>query len=105
MTTKKRGWLLLCGAILSCRTSSDTGSDSNATVNKAVQGSTTLQQALTGKFEALDPPGGKIAADITGEASVGHDGSANYRVPIWVPEGVNGLKPSLAIEYNSESTV
>lgn len=37
-----------------------------------------------------------------GEGSVGHDGSANFEVPIWVPRGRNGVQPSLSLRYNSE---
>ena len=34
---------------------------------------------------------------------VGPDGSANYSVPIRVMPGVNGLQPSLSINYNSNA--
>jgi RHS repeat-associated protein len=104
-TTNNRGnWVLLFAALASCRTKSD-NSPEEAAARSPVLGSSSLQEALAGKIEPLSPAGGRISADITGEASVGHDGSANYRIPLWVPEGVNGLKPSLAVEYNSESTI
>ena len=38
---------------------------------------------------------------IAGDYSVGHDGSANYTIPIAVPVGGAGMQPSLAFSYNS----
>ena len=38
---------------------------------------------------------------MPGDPTVGDDGAANYRLPIWVPDGINGLQPTLAVEYNS----
>ena len=60
----------------------------------------TLSGALSGKITF--PTSTPVAADTKGAPSVGDDGSASYNIPIWVPEGVRGLKPSLSINYNSE---
>jgi RHS repeat-associated protein len=67
--------------------------------------STNLASALQGKVEPVPDvtSGGFIAASTPGSPAVGDDGSASYRVPIWVPDGIAGLKPSLAIQYNSRA--
>ena len=36
-----------------------------------------------------------------GHYSVSASGSSNYTIPIWVPPGVAGLQPKLALSYNS----
>lgn len=38
---------------------------------------------------------------IPGTFSVSHDGSANYTVPIEIPQGTGSLTPQLSINYNS----
>jgi RHS repeat-associated protein len=74
--------------------------------SSALTASTSLEQALSGKIQPIvGAPGNLISASTAGEPSVGDDGSASYRIPIWVPSGINGLQPSLAVEYNSESPV
>ena len=70
--------------------------------------SSTLQDALLGRVVPAvgDPTTGVlISASTPGVPSVGEDGSASYRIPIWVPDGINGLQPNLAVEYNSEGGV
>jgi len=53
------------------------------------------------------PPGEIIdtqpqAAWTEGAFSVSHDGAAEYRLPLWVPDGRgSGLEPELALHYNS----
>jgi hypothetical protein len=39
---------------------------------------------------------------IQGNLSV-NQGAANYNIPLDLPKGVNGLKPKLGINYNSNS--
>ena len=41
-------------------------------------------------------------APIPGSGDVGTDGSASYRIPLWVPPGRQGMQPSLALSYNSQ---
>lgn len=45
----------------------------------------------------------KAVGQLAGGLSVSHQGSANYSVPIDVPAGVNGLKPNLALGYDSSA--
>ncbi len=37
-----------------------------------------------------------------GEFSVGHDGSAHYNVPLWVPPGRGAVTPQLSLSYSSQ---
>jgi RHS repeat-associated protein len=46
-------------------------------------------------------PGVEAAGPTPGHFEVTHDGAASYTVPLWVPEGKGGLKPNLALVYNS----
>jgi len=62
----------------------------------------TWQQVLQGKVIASSLP---TIASTPGEPAVEQDGSASYRVPLWVPDGIRGLQPSLALEYNSEAGI
>lgn len=38
-----------------------------------------------------------------GMINIGSGGSSNYSIPIQVPTGINGLTPSLSVDYNSHS--
>jgi RHS repeat-associated protein len=40
---------------------------------------------------------------VTGNYSVGKDGSMNYSIPIAVLPGINGMEPKLSFHYNSNS--
>ncbi|HEX6278143.1 MAG TPA: FG-GAP-like repeat-containing protein, partial [Polyangiaceae bacterium] len=103
-------WWLLTGLVLAACGSSDKERnaplESVGQTTSALTGSTTLAQALSGKIQpVVGAPGNLIAAGTSGEPTVGDDGSASYGVPIWVPNGINGLKPSLSVEYNSEGGI
>ena len=58
---------------------------------------------------AAQPAGGLVESAsgygfTEGSFSVGHDGSAQYRVPFWVPEARGGeVAPGLALSYNSSA--
>jgi hypothetical protein len=42
-----------------------------------------------------------LVGTLPGEFSVDNKGSANYSIPIQVPPGINGMQPSLSLNYNS----
>jgi RHS repeat-associated protein len=94
--------LLFIGA---CRSESDQGGPLDQGVGEALTAaSPTLAQAVAGKIQpVVGAPGNLISAAIIGEPNVGADGSASYGFPIWVPAGINGLQPSLSVEYNSSA--
>ena len=68
---------------------------------------TVLQLPVTPTMNtAIDPTndnadGSDYLGTLQGEHSVGKDGSFNYRIPIEVPPGINGMQPDLALSYNS----
>ena len=45
----------------------------------------------------------EIVGSMGGAFSVNEMGAATYTIPIEVPQGLNGLKPNLAITYNSQA--
>jgi RHS repeat-associated protein len=101
---QKRTWLIVAALVVlaSCH------SDSNSAVGRRtgeIAKSPSLNAALNGAViePPGTPPGGQIAAGTAANASVGDDGSTTYRIPIWVPAGMAGLQPALAVEYNSEA--
>jgi hypothetical protein len=98
--------LLFFGACRSLSHDGQGSGDDTETIRSKVTASTSLQQALSGRIVTPSTlPDFTSSVSIVGEPSVGHDGSANYRIPLWVPDGINGLEPSLAVEYNSEGGV
>ena len=104
--TKLRVALMAQALALGCASSEESSELGEPVAQQASElaASTTLPQALSGKIQPItNAPGGVISAGIRGEPAVGHDGSANYRIPIGVPDGIDGLSPRLAIEYNSEA--
>ncbi|WP_101757248.1 thrombospondin type 3 repeat-containing protein [Oceanicoccus sp. KOV_DT_Chl] len=55
----------------------------------------------SGDDPAYTESGDSTYVGITaGIFSVGKDGSANYRVPIKVPPGINGIQPNLSLSFN-----
>ena len=42
-----------------------------------------------------------VPGKIPGTFSVSHDGSANYTIPIEIPQGTGSLTPQLSVNYNS----
>jgi len=82
------------------------GGDDSVTIQGHLAVSGSPAGALSGRIvRPTTLPDGTSSVSTVGEPSVGHDGSASYRIPLWVPDGVAGLQPSLAIEYNSEGGV
>ena len=43
-----------------------------------------------------------VVGTIGGAFSVSQSGAANYTIPFKLPEGINGIKPSLSINYSSQ---
>ncbi|MDE1464053.1 SpvB/TcaC N-terminal domain-containing protein [Spartinivicinus poritis] len=43
-----------------------------------------------------------IVGTLPGDVTVTKSGAANYRIPIEVPPGINGLQPNLALVYDSQ---
>ena len=107
--------LLLIGALaspsgmLGCHRSGGEGASGERgqpnveTRESALTGSTSASTALAGKV--TEPSTTLIAASTEGAVNVNGAGQTTYRVPIWVPEGMNGLQPSLAVEYDSGAPI
>jgi len=52
----------------------------------------------------ISPTGSSAEVGITeGELSVSLTGAANYKIPITVPHGINGVTPEIGLSYNSQS--
>jgi RHS repeat-associated protein len=94
-------------AVPACGTGgkSQGSADPFAREQEILAASMSLSQALAGKVNAV--PGvsanGTIAAAVTAQEEVLDSGAASYRVPLWMPDGIAGLKPELALEYQSDS--
>jgi hypothetical protein len=80
--------------------SSKDGAGTTTTGSYALQASASLPAAVREKI--VNTPAGINSSGMPGEPSVGDDGSASYTLPIWTPDGINGLKPELSIRYNGE---
>ena len=50
-----------------------------------------------------NPTDSGVVGAIGGTVDVGMMGAAVYTIPIELPEGINGMQPSLAITYNSQA--
>jgi RHS repeat-associated protein len=62
---------------------------------------TTTTQALVAPSSIVVNTGTDVGT-VPGDFSVGQDGSASYRVPLWTPDSVSeGTRPSLALRYSS----
>jgi RHS repeat-associated protein len=58
---------------------------------------------LAASVVATDAPPNSPAPGpgTSGSIGVSSSGSATYEVPLWVPEGMSGLKPNLSLRYDS----
>lgn len=75
------------------------GDNADIYPNRPDPGASTVNAALDPENDTLE--GEIYFGAVTGEQSVGEDGSFNYRIPIEVPPGINGIQPDLALTYNS----
>lgn len=44
-----------------------------------------------------------LVGAVAGQHNVGNDGSAQYSIPVNVPAGIQGMQPSIALNYNSNT--
>gem|GEM_PF-3027276 len=54
-----------------------------------------------GRYKTYSSTAQRIPGTIDGKAEVDVSGAARYRIPLEVAAGINGLKPSLSLSYNS----
>lgn len=81
-------------------TGNGTGTVTRA-LSVSVEAAPAGSQAGTPQLEpAADESRGAVGA-VAATHEVGTDGSANYSIPIHVPQGVQGMHPSVALSYNS----
>jgi hypothetical protein len=68
----------------------------------ASQNTACIGHSATASASVVLPPStsGAVPGAIPGGFSVGTQGDASYTIPITVPAGTGGLRPSLALSYN-----
>lgn len=59
--------------------------------------------ALALSFSLATVAKGDLVGTLPGEFSVDNKGAANYSIPLEVPPGINGMQPSLSLNYNSNA--
>src|SRR4051812_27002648 len=74
--------------------------ESIAASSAALTNVTTAAGSIVPTQRSIGPRSPTIGA-LPGSFSVTADGQASYAVPIWTPDGVMGMDPSLALSYNS----
>ncbi|HXU06324.1 MAG TPA: SpvB/TcaC N-terminal domain-containing protein, partial [Polyangia bacterium] len=80
-------------------------SKDSTTATGSLRAAPDIGTALNGRIQSIAAAGNLIAASTSGAPDVGDDGAASYSIPIWVPDGVRGLQPSLSIDYRSDGGV
>lgn len=61
------------------------------------------ENELTDMTETRDVTSNEVVGSINGVLKVNPNGSAEYNIEIWSPPGTNGIKPSISLNYNSQS--
>jgi RHS repeat-associated protein len=62
------------------------------------------ESELTPTDNTRDITSNPTVGSIEGQLTVNPTGAAGYSIPIWCPEGVNGMQPNITIEYSSQSS-
>jgi RHS repeat-associated protein len=87
---------------LSCGPAGPASWDEGASDTGVAHAQLDRSQPLVAPTDAILPTeafAGTAAEEVVGEGSVSPDGTAAYRLPLWVPPGRAGVQPALSMQY------
>ncbi|MDZ4147697.1 MAG: RHS repeat-associated core domain-containing protein [Flavobacteriaceae bacterium] len=61
-----------------------------------------LLRAPAQSAQSVSSAAGNGISETVGELSVSLTGGAGYNIPVAVPQGINGIEPSISLSYNSQ---